>query len=46
MKTGAQITDFGTTAGKGRLSDETHLTTEVVFDTLSSRRRRYTLHSD
>jgi hypothetical protein len=44
MKTGAQITESGTTAGKQGLSDETHLTTEVVFETLSSRRRRYTIH--
>ena len=44
MKIGAQIAESGTAAGKEGLSDETHLTTEVVFETLSSRRRRYTLH--
>ncbi|WP_425433481.1 DUF7344 domain-containing protein [Halorubrum ezzemoulense] len=44
MRTGAQTTESGTTAGRGRPSDGTHLTTEVVFETLSSRRRRYILH--
>ena len=44
MKSEAQITESGTTVGRGRLSNGTHLTTEVVFETLSSRRRRYTLH--
>jgi hypothetical protein len=44
MKTGVQTTESGTTAGNEGLSDETHLTTEVVFETLSSRRRRYTIH--
>jgi hypothetical protein len=44
MKTGVQATKSGTTAGNQGLSDETHLTTEVVFETLSNRRRRYTIH--
>jgi len=44
METGAQIVESGTTAGSGGPSDDRHLSTGVVFETLSSHRRRYTLH--
>ncbi|MFD1685100.1 DUF7344 domain-containing protein [Halobellus litoreus] len=44
MKGGAQITKTRQDAGKPGASNDRELSTETVFETLSSRRRRYTLH--
>lgn len=44
METGARLVESETTARREGPSDDEHLATGVVFETLSSHRRRYTLH--
>jgi len=44
MKGGAQVSKFGNTTSGVDSSDERQFSTETIFETLSSRRRRYALH--